>query len=41
MVEVFSKDIGIKVKDKFGGEFKKTFENFNEDYFKREFGIDE
>ena len=39
MVEIFSKNIG-EVKDKLGGEFKKTFEDYNEDYIKLELRID-
>ena len=38
MVEIFSKDVG-EVREKRGGEFKKIFEDYNEDYIKRELGI--
>ena len=40
MVEIFSKDVG-EVREKFGGEYRKTFEDCCEDYIKRELGIDE
>ena len=38
--ECIRKKSGILLKNKIGGEFKKGLENYNENYIKRELGID-
>lgn len=40
MITIKTKDIG-EVKDKFYGEYKWTLEEGNENYIKKEMGIDE
>ena len=40
MIEVISKDVG-DVREKRGGEYKKIFENYFEDWIKLEMGVDD
>ena len=40
MVTIISKDVG-EVKDVYRGDYKWTLEEGNEDYIKKELGIDE
>ena len=39
MIEIISKDVG-EVIEKRGGEYRETFEDLNENYIKKELGIE-